>query len=436
MDKWLLHKIPKIANFYWGGTTLPYARYASIFSFQKFNTDWEIRFFYPTQLSSTTSWKTFEQKYELEVTDYFPKLKKLGITMVPINFNNIGIDNSISEVHKSDFLRWWILSTIGGLWSDMDIIYYKSMTNILFNKEEFKNIDTGVSICEYGHSIGFMLASANNHYYSYMWNKSKSAWNAHNYQCIGSVLSNNCFPTLKSIKDFFSYLNPINIPTETVYAYNANHIKEIYETSDMSKFTPSSIGLHWYAGHLLAGEFLNKTNGGLIPHNSVIGKVLKYLIGKPFFQIINELVEPNDKVLDVGCGDKERIKNLNGVHTTLDIWEPFKPNVLWDLNKLPLPFKDNEFDVTYLIDVIEHLEKEKGKLLLEEVKRVTKNKIIVFTPLWWTDNSYYMNDKNSSYYGNPYEKHQSLWTKEDFKDWKEIEADFIGNYYLGMWEKK
>jgi len=437
MDKWFLRKIPKILNLYFGGTKLSYARYMTILSFQKYNTDWQIRFYYPEFPSTTKSWSTFEQKYDLDVTDYFPKLKELGISIIPINFWNIGIDNALSEVHKSDFLRWWLLSTQGGLWSDMDILFFKSMNNIAFNKPEYSHIDTGVSICEYGHSIGFMLASPNNRYYQQIWLKAKASWNKDNYQCIGSVLSNKIFPTIESIKQFCPDVNPINIPMDTVYAYNASNIKDIYQSPDTSKFTPTSIGLHWYAGHNLAGDFLKKTNGGInVGNDYVIEKVLKYLTGKKFKDGLNELIAPEDKVLDLGCGDQQMIQSLNGIHTTVDIWDKFNPDLIWDLNKLPLPFADNSFDIILLIDTIEHLKKENGKLLLVEAQRIAK-KIIVFTPLWWTENLYYMQDKNSNYFSNTYERHLSIWNREDFKNWQEITTvNFIKDYYFGMWEKK
>jgi len=266
----------------------------------------------------------------------------------------------------------------------------------------------------------------------------KVVWNANNYQSIGSILSNRLFPKIESIQQILPTLNSINIPMDAVYAYNASNIKEIYQSTDMSRFTPTSIGLHWYAGHTLAGEFLQRTNGGVgVNSDCLPGKIIKFINGTNLPTFINNFIKNRDHVLDIGCGDKKIIKRLRGSHTTLDIWEPFSPDIVWDLNKLPLPFKDGMFDVTLMLDVIEHLDKEKGKKLLEEIKRVTRRHILVFTPLWWTENLFYMNNINSVYYGNPYERHQSLWSREDFKDFQEInELDFMGNYYFGIWTKK
>lgn len=40
---------------------------------------------------------------------------------------------------------------------------------------------------------------------------------------------------------------------------------------------------------------------------------------------------------------------------TLDINPDHKPDVVWDLNKRPLPFEDNTFDEVHAYEVIEHL---------------------------------------------------------------------------------
>lgn len=41
--------------------------------------------------------------------------------------------------------------------------------------------------------------------------------------------------------------------------------------------------------------------------------------------------------------------------TTLDMNEAVKPDVLWDMNRVPLPFADNEFDECHSYDCLEHM---------------------------------------------------------------------------------
>ncbi len=55
------------------------------------------------------------------------------------------------------------------------------------------------------------------------------------------------------------------------------------------------------------------------------------------------------KVLNLGCGSRK----IRNEEVGLDIKKPC--DVLWDLNKHPLPFKDEEFDEIYAYHVLEHL---------------------------------------------------------------------------------
>lgn len=67
------------------------------------------------------------------------------------------------------------------------------------------------------------------------------------------------------------------------------------------------------------------------------------------------------KELLIGCGNR-REKDATCEHippvfqnvTTLDISPEAKPDVVWDLNVLPYPFADEEFDEVHAYEVLEH----------------------------------------------------------------------------------
>lgn len=94
--------------------------------------------------------------------------------------------------------------------------------------------------------------------------------------------------------------------------------------------------------------------------------------------------------VELGCGVKspavEFTKNIFAVG--IDAHLPsllankksgyFKDYVLADLTHLPL--KNNCFDCVAAFDVIEHLTKRQAKILIENMEKISKKKIIILTP--------------------------------------------------------
>lgn len=94
-----------------------------------------------------------------------------------------------------------------------------------------------------------------------------------------------------------------------------------------------------------------------------------------------------ESVLDVGCG-RGLVGYLCLAHREparlvgIDIFEPYLKFVTkhglynevlkHDLNELPLPYVDREFDLVTAVEVIEHLEEERALHLIEELERVAK----------------------------------------------------------------
>ena len=79
---------------------------------------------------------------------------------------------------------------------------------------------------------------------------------------------------------------------------------------------------------------------------------------------MNAVLKPKVRELILGCGSRKDEKRkavhfeaINPVYSdpvTLDIMPEHKPDVVWDLDVLPLPFKDNEFDEIHAYEVLEH----------------------------------------------------------------------------------
>lgn len=269
--EWKLN-IPKILHVYWGGEPLCYLRFMTIKTFMHHNPDWKVMFWYPKFPTKNITWNTGEQKGGFECKDFLPEVMELPIVKTPVDFTKYGFSNEISEVHKSDFIRLQLLSTIGGVWSDMDIIYFKPMTDLYFNTEVNRDVKTVYCDRVYGHSIGFLMGSEENKFYGNLRMMAQRAYRPQHYQIMGAMTFNKFFNTPESIDRFG---RSINMSMDVVYSHDCGVVPDLINGNE-PKFTDESIGLHWYGGAPLWSDFISKTNGGLENlSNSIIGNLLK-----------------------------------------------------------------------------------------------------------------------------------------------------------------
>lgn len=137
--------------------------------------------------------------------------------------------------------------------------------------------------------------------------------------------------------------------------------------------------------------------------------------------LLDAIPKDTNTLIDIGCG-KGIVGALckiyrNTKHTVgIDAFEPYldfcREHNLYDeylsldLNGMSLSFKDKEFEVATCIEVIEHLPKKNGEILLDEIERISKVAIIT------TPNVFF---KQPKYDNNPYQNHVSIWNVKYFK---------------------
>lgn len=269
--EWFL-KVPKILHVYWGGDIIPYIRFLTIKSFIKHNPDWKVMLWQPEFPSPKTTLLTFELNYDVICDDYTSKISELPIDVTSVNFDKIGFRNDAPENFKSDYLRSFLLCTTGGVWSDMDIIYFNPITNLKVNTPENKNIETFVCISNYGHSNGFLMSAPKSAFFKKILELSKESYNPLAYQSLGPALFNHYFCMIEDINK----ISPtVNMEMNAVYSKNAVEIHQLLDGSPPS-FTDGSIGVHWYAGHPIWSDYIKKTNGGLRNlSDNIIDNVIK-----------------------------------------------------------------------------------------------------------------------------------------------------------------
>lgn len=268
-----MKNIPKIAHFYWGNKVLPYLRYLTLYSFKKYNPDWKINLYVPKVLQSEMSWTSSEHKFTISCEDYSNRVEGLGIQVIPFDFDIIGVSNTVSEVLKSDFLRWYLLSTQGGLWSDMDILFFRPVSQISMDEK----VSTVLCFHEGYYSVGFMMASSNNSIFKYLHDKVKSCFNPCAYQSIGRTLLDTSLKDVRKLCNRFPEIVH-NLPMGVVYPVNWSKVGKVC-TTNMNILKPESIGLHWYAGSQLLGYWINEVNENTyMKHDNVLCNLIQRIV--------------------------------------------------------------------------------------------------------------------------------------------------------------
>ena len=165
---------------------------------------------------------------------------------------------------------------------------------------------------------------------------------------------------------------------------------------------------------LCLNEYKNNSNNAKVYYDRAIGKSPEMETSKAIANILTKIVKKNDKILDVGCACghfyrsiKKRIKK-NFKYTGTDPYSIFldKAKLAWKNDKnvnfikgniYNLPFKKNEFDISFCSNVFIHLNDIKKPL--KEIIRVSKKTVtlrallydvsykvqLVYNNRWWSD---------------------------------------------------
>jgi hypothetical protein len=237
----------------------------------RYNPDWQVILWMPVIPGAVVTWeKGGALDYKLSCKNYIDELMDLPIKRTYFDISQYGFNNLISEVHKSDFLRLVLLGTYGGVWADMDILFFKPMTDLLVNILENKDKESFVCHSHYGYTNAFMMSTEENKLFNNLAAAAKNNFNPSEHQCLGLDLFNKYYRELKMMGPL-----AINIGMDAVMMHDIIHIEDIYNGSK-ARFTEGSIGMHWYAGHQLSGKFLRETDGGLrnLPDN-ILGNLIR-----------------------------------------------------------------------------------------------------------------------------------------------------------------
>lgn len=269
---WRFSNIPKIAHFYWGASALPLSRYLTLASFSKYNPDWELRLYRPT--TTSTYGRCYAEAYTGKC--YLDEAEKIA----KVEYVDFGYFSDLWDVHKSDILRWHLLSTIGGIWSDMDILYVDNVS-VLKTENICHGDEVDLLLCFnkslYHHAIGFIGSARGEPTMKLLSSLSGEKFNKEEFQCVGSdLLLNNGIDYPFLLRSF-----PVisNISFYSLYQVNWSMVNLLHREPPVGLTSDGIVGVHWYAGSPDSIDFQNtKSIEEMASKDSFMGKcIAKYI---------------------------------------------------------------------------------------------------------------------------------------------------------------
>jgi hypothetical protein len=158
-----------------------------------------------------------------------------------------------------------------------------------------------------------------------------------------------------------------------------------------------------------------------------------------FFDTLQSKLLNANSILDVGCGIRPQAFSNPFIRIHVDAHQQYLDIVrqannnkigLYNWNKFYINrtthdiinyFPDKMVDSIFLIDVIEHLDKEHGKALIARFEKIARNQIVLFTPLGFVEQHHEDGKDAWGLDGGKWQEHKSGWLPEDFDDsWEMI----------------
>lgn len=153
--------------------------------------------------------------------------------------------------------------------------------------------------------------------------------------------------------------------------------------------------------------------------------------------LIQPLVDKDDSILDVGCGimqatDELKCKNILGC----DLFPKYLVHIKDRFQTVKISaseldrFMDKSYDIVMCLDVLEHLEKTKAVNVISELKRISRKKVIIYTPKEYNDN----NESVENAWGLGYNEAQSHKCVIDRSDLIGFDINEIEGGYFAVWD--
>jgi hypothetical protein len=229
----------------------------TIYSFRKLNPDWEIHL---CSYKAVGQWKFHgcldSRDYRGE--DYTAKCLELGIHVA----DWIPPIQNLSPVYASDLFRWAYLNSVGGWYSDMDVLWVQPMTDLYQRTKDCDFVG-----CETYNLIGVgLLAGSPNDLWNDLYRAALNDYDADHPQSTGTLVINryvhdspkfiNWKKALQVLNDRHPTLTIEILKHEVGCPFNFTQVDRIFKSTET--LPTDCVCLHWFGGHKISQEFNNR----------------------------------------------------------------------------------------------------------------------------------------------------------------------------------
>jgi hypothetical protein len=248
--------IPNRVAFFWHNKTMSWMRYWTLKSFRLHNPSVEMLIFTSKNICKTNNYSDSNNgEYNLREV-----ASEVQATIVEWE---LPMKGNVYPHHASDFMQWEFLSTVGGWYSDMDILFMRPLPQ--------PDADTVFCFSDSGNvfAIGFLASSGNNLIYKEVRTAAFLNHQLNSHENTGALAAYSSagisagFPhpaqrTLYYFQRKYPKIKIAIIPERQMYAYRCETV-----FTEVDPLVKDMIGLHWYGGHPISqkwNELLNERN--------------------------------------------------------------------------------------------------------------------------------------------------------------------------------
>jgi len=241
--------ISKVMNFFWSGDSMTFMRYMTLYSLRKLNPDFRIVLWSPCYPCQGKTWVSSEVDDEGYCGENY--LSKIGSLKIERRVWSPMFER-LSHSQASDLFQWQLLSTIGGLYCDMDVLWLKPLESV--NKQFWAS---DVLYCSENNgqmfAIGFFGASPRCKMVQDIYSSAIRNYEPERYESAGisavyrSTSGGNSAPAvIDHYRRKYPGMSISRFPDVFIYPFDCHNYPRIF--TDSVNVSDKCLGIHWFGG--------------------------------------------------------------------------------------------------------------------------------------------------------------------------------------------